>query len=158
MSLFADARRMGFCRTHGLIYSQNLECARLSAKRYAHRCGCYGDENLVRRGDAGGFEKLCTRQIDYPQLLGESIRENPEFNLFAKTNRILIPGFIAMFMSLLCMCIKKAPCIGKGQHPCIFNEKYFRNINRNISVIEQAQGLGEQRVPQMEWIFGGVYG
>jgi len=34
----------------------------------------------------------------------------------------------------------------------------IRNIIRNISVIEQAEGLGEQRVPQMEWIFGGVYG
>ena len=37
-------------------------------------------------------------------------------------------------------------------------KKTFREIIRNNSVIEQAEGLGEQRVPQMEWIFGGVYG
>ena len=37
-------------------------------------------------------------------------------------------------------------------------KKYFREIIRNNSVIEQAEGFGEQRVPQIEWIFGGVYG
>ena len=37
-------------------------------------------------------------------------------------------------------------------------KKTFREIIRNISVIEQPEWLGEQRVPQVEWIFGGMYG